>query len=195
MGGCRINPRIGYFCGDSPSESMYTIGHSSRPLEEFIRILKRYDIRFLVDIRRWPSSRRNPQFNGEVLRDSLAHEGIMYIYMGETLGGYRRGGLPSSPNEGWRSLGFRNYADHALGESFRAALRELIDLSRRGRVAIMCAERSYWRCHRRILSDHLTAAGIEVLHISDEGDVRRHRMTGFAVIRDGVVIYPRPKDG
>lgn len=171
---------------------MYTIGHSTRGLEEFIGILKRYCIEFLVDIRRWPTSRRNPQFNGESLREALSREGIRYIWMGEALGGYRRRGLPISPNEGWRSRGFRNYADHALGEEFRAALRELIALSRDGRVALMCAERCYWRCHRRIISDHLTALGVEVLHISDDGDVRRHSLTRFAAIKDGVVTYPQP---
>ncbi|MBS7651823.1 MAG: DUF488 domain-containing protein [Candidatus Bathyarchaeia archaeon] len=174
---------------------MYTVGHSNRSLEEFMRILKRYGVGLLVDIRRWPSSRRNPQFNEDSLREALSREGIGYIWMGEALGGYRRGGLHPSPNEGWRSRGYRNYADHALSESFRAALRELINLSRMGRVALMCAERRYWRCHRRILSDHLTAAGVEVLHISDERDVRRHRLTRFAVIKDGVVTYPfSPKE-
>ncbi len=172
---------------------MYTIGHSTRSLEDLIRTLKRYGIEFLVDIRRWPTSKRNPQFKGECLRETLAREGIRYIWMGEALGGYRRRGLPSSPNEGWRSRGFRNYADHALGEAFRTALKELITLSREGVVvALMCAEKSYWRCHRRILSDHLTAAGLEVLHILDEGNVRRHRLTRFAVIEGGVVIYPCP---
>ncbi len=173
---------------------IYTIGHSTRSLEGFIMILKRYNIELLVDIRRWPSSRRNPQFNGDRLCEALSGEGIGYIWMGDALGGYRRNGLPASPNGGWRSRGFRNYADHALGEAFRRTLEELINLSRGRRAALMCAERSYLRCHRRILSDHLTAAGLEVLHISDEGDVRRHSLTRFAELREGVVIYPRPSE-
>lgn len=157
-----------------------------------MRILRMYGIELLVDIRRWPVSRRNPQFNGESLREALSQEGIGYIWMGKALGGYRRSGLPTSPNEGWRRQGFRNYADHALSEEFRAALRELIALSRERRITIMCAERYYWRCHRRILSDHLAAAGVEVLHILGDGRVRRHSLTRFATIKEGVVIYPQP---
>lgn len=170
---------------------MYTVGHSTRTLNEFLTLFRAYGIEALVDVRRWPTSRRSPHFSGESLEKALAEDGIRYVWMGEALGGYRREGLgEGSPNKGWSSGGYRNYADHALSEEFQRALKKLHQLSETCKIAIMCAEKHYWRCHRRIISDHLVARGIRVVHIVDMDQTRRHRLTFFAVIRDGTVVYP-----
>lgn len=170
---------------------MYTIGHSTRTINEFLTLLREYDIETLVDVRRWPTSKRSPHFDRESLEKALAEDCIKYVWMGEALGGYRREGLGErSPNKGWSSGGYRNYADHALTEKFQRALERLLRLDEAGTTAIMCAEKQYWRCHRRIISDHLTAKWIQVIHIVDRDDFRRHRLTPFAVVREGVVVYP-----
>jgi len=170
---------------------IYTIGHSNRGLEEFLELLREYGIEVVIDVRRWPTSSRYPHFNGESLRETLEGRGIEYIWLGDILGGYRRYSLgEASPNKGWSRGGFRNYADYALTEEFRRGLERILEIAAERRTAIMCSERFYWRCHRRIISDHLYARGVEVLHIIDRGRLRRHRLTRFAVIRDGVPIYP-----
>ncbi|KON28983.1 hypothetical protein AC482_07415 [miscellaneous Crenarchaeota group-15 archaeon DG-45] len=175
---------------------IYTIGHSTRTLGEFLSLLGERGIETLVDVRRWPTSKRCPHFNRESLSEALAEEGIRYIWLGESLGGYRREGLgEASPNGAWRSEGFRNYADHALSEDFRGGLEELIRLAGAGRTACMCAERHWWRCHRRIISDHLVARGVEVIHIVDGDETRRHELSPSAVFSDGVLTYPPRKKG
>jgi len=173
---------------------MYTIGHSTRTLEEFLELLKEHDIEILVDVRRWPTSSRSPHFNREALEKALAREGVRYVWLGESLGGYRRRGLgEESPNKAWRSRGFRNYADHALSEEFRKGLEVLLSLAKTGRTAFMCAEKQYWRCHRQIISDHLVARGQCVVHIIEKGKSRKHNLTAFVFVRDGVVTYPLMK--
>ena len=175
---------------------IYTIGHSNRGLSEFLELLEEYGIEVVVDVRRWPTSSRYPHFNGDGLREALSERGIDYLWLGDVLGGYRRYSLgESSPNRGWSRGGFRNYADYALTEEFRRGLERILKVAAERRVAIMCSERFYWRCHRRIISDHLYARGVEVIHIIDRGRIRRHRLTRFAVIRDGVPIYPPRKAG
>jgi uncharacterized protein (DUF488 family) len=170
---------------------IYTIGHSNRSLEEFLELLGEHCIEALVDVRRWPTSSRYPHFNGDRLREALETRGVEYLWLGDILGGYRRRGLgEASPNKGWSSGGFRNYADYALTEEFRRGLERILELAVRKRTAVMCSERFYWRCHRRIISDHLLARGVEVLHVIEGGKTRRHRLTRFAVVRDGVPIYP-----
>jgi len=175
---------------------VYTVGHSTRSLEEFLSLLKEHGVEFLVDVRRWPTSGRSPHFNRDSLERALAGEGIGYAWLGESLGGYRRKGLAEeSPNKAWGSEGFRNYADHALSEEFKEGLEALLRIARTRRTAMMCAEKHYWRCHRRIISDHLAARSVEVVHIVDRGRTRRHRMTSFAVVKDGVPTYPLRKGG
>jgi len=170
---------------------MYTIGHSTRTIDEFLRLMKEHGVAILVDVRRWPTSRRCPHFGRASLEASLREEGMRYVWLGGSLGGYREEGLGEvSPNKGWESDGFRNYADHALSEEFRMGLEEVRRLAEEGRAVLMCAEKHYWRCHRRIISDHLVVLGVPVAHIVESGRTVRHRLTGFAVVRDGVPVYP-----
>lgn len=170
---------------------LYTIGHSTRSLEELVALLKEHDVQILADVRMWPASRRNPQFNRENLEKTLLEKGITYEWLGDSLGGYRREGLgEKSPNKAWRSQGFRNYADYTLTEEFRRGMERLLSLAERGRVAYMCAEKYYWRCHRRIVSDYLKAKGHQVTHIIEKGETREHELTAFAEMRNGVLLYP-----
>lgn len=171
---------------------VYTVGHSNRSLEEFLEILEEQGIQVILDVRRWPTSSRYPHFDRNRLQMALKERGMKYLWLGDLLGGYRRKGLgESSPNMGWSRGGFRNYADYALTEEFRGGLERILCKARRERTSIMCSERFYWRCHRRIIADHLLAMGVEVIHIIDKTKIRRHRLTRFAVVRDGVVIYPQ----
>jgi uncharacterized protein (DUF488 family) len=184
MGNC-------FFLGSEFINWMYTIGYSTRTIDEFLRLLKEYGVEILVDVRRWPTSRRCPYFERSSLEASLREEGIGYAWLGGSLGGYRKDGLGEvSPNMGWESGGFRNYADYALSEEFRRGLEEVLRLAEGGRAALMCAEKHYWRCHRRIISDHLVARGVPVAHIVEGGRTVGDRLTGFAVVRDGVPVYP-----
>lgn len=170
---------------------MYTIGHSTRTLEEFLALLKEHSIEILVDVRRWPSSKRCPHFNRDDLERSLGEEGLRYKWIGVRLGGYRREGLgEESPNKGWRRMGFRNYADYAISEDFGKGLEELIRVAETERTVIMCAEKHYWRCHRTIISDHLTVRGHQVTHIIERGKTKKHPITTFAVFRNGILKYP-----
>lgn len=171
---------------------VYTIGHSTRSQEELISLLTDVGVTSLVDVRSIPRSRTNPQFNSEVLSDALAEAGIGYQHM-TALGG-RRGaqdlGRPS-PNGLWREAAFRNYADYALSPAFATALDELKELARDRRCAIMCAEAVWWRCHRRIVTDYLLAAGLEVRHILGPGKIQPARLTPGALPQaDGSVHYP-----
>ncbi|HDD69177.1 MAG TPA: DUF488 domain-containing protein [Candidatus Korarchaeota archaeon] len=170
---------------------LYTIGHSNRSFEEFLSILKKYGIELLIDIRSWPYSSKNPQFNLDRLKKELPAQGMAYEWLGKELGGRRSRGLgKDSPNKGWRSKGFRNYADYALGEEFRKGVSKLLKLAEGRRTAIMCAEKFYWGCHRRILADHLLVMGHKVTHIVDEKRCIEHKITPFAKIKDGIIVYP-----
>jgi len=166
-------------------------------MDEFLALLKEHDIEILVNVRRWPMSRRYPNFNRDNLKEVLESEGIRYVWLGESLGGYRREGLGGdSPNVGWKSKGFRNYADYALTEGFKAGLGELIRIAEMGKTVVMCAEKHYWRCHRRIISDYLVSRELRVVHIIEKGKTEDHRLTEFANIVEGSVIYPaRPHNG
>ena len=167
---------------------LYTIGHSTRTIEELIAALRAHQIQTLVDIRAFPASRRLPQFNRESLEKSLPAAGIHYVWM-KSLGGYRKKILEESPNIALRSASFRNYADYMLAAPFEQAVAELVSLAGESRTAYMCAERVYFRCHRMLLSDWLVAHGHEVLHIDDTGPVRPHRLTADARMVDGRLIY------
>ncbi|MDW8009315.1 MAG: DUF488 domain-containing protein [Chloroflexota bacterium] len=158
-------------------------------MEDFLAALKGHGIGLLVDIRSFPSSRRHPHFNAEALAAALAAEGIRYLHMRE-LGGRRRPSRGPSPNEGWRSPGFRAYADHMLTSEFAEAVRRLLELAQERPTAVMCAEAAYARCHRLLLSDYLVAQGVEVRHILDARRWRPHSLTPFARAEDGRVVYP-----
>ena len=169
----------------------FTVGHSTRTFKELLNLLKEHDIQVLVDVRRWPSSGRYPQFDRERLRESLETSGIEYVWLGEELGGYRREGLGiESPNKAWNSEGFRNYADHTLTEDFRRGTEKLLTWAEDTRVAYMCAEKFYWRCHRRIISDYVKKRGHEITHIIERGKTRDHELPNFAQITNGKLTYP-----
>jgi uncharacterized protein (DUF488 family) len=177
------------------AEPFFTIGHSNRPFETFHALLAESSIAVVADVRRFPGSRSNPQFGQLGLADSLSEAGIDYLHFA-ALGGRRSGPsrVPPETNALWREPAFHSYADYALGADFRAALAGLRDLGHRQRCAIMCAEAVWWRCHRRIISDHLIAAGERVLHILGSGQVEEARLTeGARMGADGRVTYP-PQD-
>ena len=167
---------------------LYTIGHSTRTLDELIAALRAHQVQTLVDIRAFPMSRRLPQFNRDSLQETLPAAGIRYLWM-KSLGGYRKKVLDDSPNIALRNQSFRNYADYMLTPEFGQAASELIALAEHSRTAYMCAERLYFRCHRMMVSDYLTAHGHEVLHIDAEGPVKPHTLMAEARIIDGQLIY------
>jgi uncharacterized protein (DUF488 family) len=171
---------------------LFTIGHSNRSFEDFLSLLKEFQIRLIADIRRYPSSRKFPHFNRETLAELLSAQGIQYVWF-EALGG-RRHTAPDkkSPNTGFKSPGYRNYADHMMTDEFLAAADELIALVKKLRTAIMCAEKFFWKCHRRLLSDFLYVQGITVFHILEHGTLQEHKLTqGMVVTDNGLVIYPQ----
>ncbi len=172
---------------------VYTIGHSNRSSEALIALLQTHAIEVLVDIRRFPGSRRLPQFNRENLHRALAEAGITYVWM-EALGGRRpkREGF-TSPNVGLRNESFRNYADYMLTDAFRAAMNELEQMAAARCTAIMCSESLFWHCHRRLVSDDLVARGGTVIHIFPNGTTQPHALTAGAQVTDGVVTYPGEK--
>jgi uncharacterized protein (DUF488 family) len=165
---------------------IFTIGHSTHEQDAFLRLLRGARIELLVDVRRYPSSRRYPWFSGRELEGSLAGAEIKYRHR-EALGG-RRNPSRDSPNGGWRVGQFRGYADHMATPEFRQAFDELMAEHRR--TAVMCAEAQWWRCHRRLLSDALVARGVEVVHLDARGRAEPHSLTDFAVVEEGRVTYP-----
>jgi uncharacterized protein (DUF488 family) len=171
---------------------IFTIGHSTRSIDELIALLREAGVDFLVDVRTVPRSRFNPQFNTGALPAPLAQAGIGYRHVA-ALGGLRHSpkGAPPSRNAAWRSAPFRNYADYALTPAFRAGLDELLALARECTPAIMCAEAVWWRCHRRIVTDYLLNAGAEVRHIMDRGKIDPASPTpGAEPQPDGTILYP-----
>jgi len=168
--------------------TLFTIGHSTRTLQELISALQAHSIQTLVDIRAFPMSRRLPHFNRESLERALPEAGIRYLWMKE-LGGRRKKSLTESPNVALRNESFRNYADYMLTQEFEQAMRELVDLAEHSRTAYMCAERVYFRCHRMLVSDWLVAHGHEVFHIDDEKPAKPHKLMAEAMIVDGRLVY------
>lgn len=174
---------------------LYTIGHSNRSLDDFIALLAQAGIECLADIRTVPRSRANPQFNRDSLPEALAPHGIAYEHMAE-LGGLRGRSktVPPATNGYWENDSFHHYADYALGDAFRQGLEALIALGRARPTAMMCSESVWWRCHRRIVADHLIARGIPVFHIMGAGRLEPASLTPGAVVRDdGSVAYPGPQ--
>jgi uncharacterized protein (DUF488 family) len=175
----------------------FTIGHSTRSIAEFVELLQASEVGTLVDVRTVPRSRTNPQFNRDTLPDSLAPLQIGYQHIA-ALGGLRGKKREMAPdiNGFWRVQSFHNYADYALGEPFRAGLAELRSLGHERRCAIMCAEAVWWRCHRRIITDYLLAAGETVLHILGKAHVEPARMTEAAKLQpNGALLYPGDNQG
>jgi len=168
--------------------TLYTIGHSTRTLDELIAALQAHQIQTLVDIRAFPMSRRLPQFNRDSLEQTVPAAGIRYVWM-KALGGYRKKILEESPNIALRNDSFRNYADYMLTPEFEQAMADLLALAESSRTAYMCAERLYFRCHRMLVSDWLVAHGHEVLHIDGAGPVRPHTLTAEGRMVDGRLIY------
>lgn len=170
------------------SVTIFTIGHSTRSIADFVSLLREHAIQLLVDVRTLPRSRANPQFNGDVLPDCLAANEIDYAHMPD-LGGLRR---PSSdsPNSGWRNASFRGYADYMATPQFREALERLIGLAGDHTLAVMCAEAVPWRCHRSLIGDALVVRGIEVIDIIGPGSSRTHQLTPFAKVDGTSILYP-----
>lgn len=166
----------------------FTIGHSTHPLDAFCVLLERHGVRRVADVRRFPGSRRHPQFGSDALAAGLAARGIGYTHF-EALGG-RRSVAPGSQNGGWENAAFRGYADHMATASFGAAFAELEALAAAERTAVMCAEALWWQCHRRLVADALIARGWAVDHIGPDGRIAAHELTPFAVVADGRVVYP-----
>jgi len=167
---------------------IHTVGHSTRPIEEFLALLQAHSIAQLIDVRKIPRSRRHPQFNGEALAASLSSKGIVYKHMPE-LGGLRHA-RRDSVNTAWRNASFRGYADYMQTFEFQAALQALIDLSAGAATAIMCAEALPWKCHRSLIGDALLAREIRVLDIMSPIKAEPHALTPFARVNGTEVAYP-----
>ena len=172
--------------------TLWTIGHSTRPIDELLALLRTHEILLLVDVRTAPRSRFNPQFNSEALAKSLAGAGMGYQHSAQ-LGGLRKS-KKDSVNTGWRNASFRGFADYMQTEEFRGALDRLMVHSRSHRTVIMCAEAVPWRCHRSLIADMLTIRGWTVRHIMNRDEVRVHSLTTFAVERDGILTYCHHQD-
>ncbi|MFZ5678125.1 MAG: DUF488 family protein [Pseudomonadota bacterium] len=172
----------------------FTIGHSTRPLDEFVGLLKQRDVTLIVDVRKMPGSRSNPQYSAPEFAQALQDFRIGYRHIAE-LGGLRKKSrdIDSQVNGFWTNRSFHNYADYAESTEFQSGLATLRDLGHKATCAIMCAEAPWWRCHRRIIADHLIAAGESVFHIMSPGRVEPARLTeGAEIGADGRLTYPAP---
>jgi uncharacterized protein (DUF488 family) len=167
---------------------IYTIGHSTHPIDEFLSMLNARGIELVVDIRAIPKSGHNPQCNSDTLSRSLKEGGIGYLHMKE-LGGLRRP-KKDSPNRGWRNSSFQGFADYMLTRKFDASLRQLTEIAEKQRAAIMCAEAVPWRCHRSLISDALLVHGIRVIHIIGGNSTKEHELTSWARVDQLRIIYP-----
>jgi uncharacterized protein (DUF488 family) len=171
----------------------FTIGHSTRTIADVVELLRVGEVRMVVDIRTVPRSRTNPQYNGDILGEALAPYQIGHCRIA-ALGGLRSRvrEVPPERNCWWTNRSFHNYADHALSEDFRTGLEELIAFGRERTVAMMCSEAVWWRCHRRIVADHLIARGETVFHLMGGGRAEPARLSEGACMADGLVTYPAP---
>lgn len=168
---------------------IYTIGHSTRTLDELVALLRDHGVMRLADIRRYPGSRRYPQFSRDALEQSLPAHGIAYEHLPD-LGG-RRSPRKDSENMAWENPQFRGYADHMSSEAFRTAVEHLLASS--DVTAVMCAEAVPWRCHRNLLADDLVRRGVEVVHIVGPGKAQAHELSDMARIENDRVVYPLPQ--
>jgi len=175
-----------------PSQTILTVGHSTHPIDRFLRLLRGGGVRGIADVRRFPGSRRHPQFGAEALSASLAASAIHYEPLGEALGGRRstRPGVDPSDNSAWRNASFRAYADHMGSREFAAGLERLEALARERRTAIMCAESDPRRCHRQLIADALLVRGWSVFDLLADGGLVRRSLSPHAAIEEGRVSYP-----
>ena len=174
--------------------TVFTVGHSTRSLAEFVELLRRGPVELVVDVRTVPRSRRNPQYNEDVLGDELAGCKVSYLRISD-LGGFR-GRSPDVPpevNAFWKNQSFHNYADYALSAQFAAALGDLLQIGSTRRCTIMCSEAVWWRCHRRIIADYLIAHDCTVFHLMGDDRIDRAQLTPSAKMQDGKIIYPRER--
>jgi uncharacterized protein (DUF488 family) len=169
------------------SRKIWTIGHSTRTLDEFVGVLEHYGVRAIADVRRHPGSRRLPQFGQAALQESLERRGLVYLWIAE-LGGRRRP-VKDSPNVAWRNTSFRGYADHLESHEFQQGLKTLLEFADTQATAMMCAELLWWRCHRALVSDVLKLHGMEVVHIQDEKHLTEHPYTSPAKVEAGHLRY------
>jgi uncharacterized protein (DUF488 family) len=175
------------------NKRIYTIGHSTRPVENLIEIIRNYDIALVVDIRSIPRSRHNPQFNRNELELHLSGNGIRYMHLKE-LGGLRHT-TAASVNTGWKNLSFRGFADYMQTEEFDRGIEILIEASRPVKTVIMCAEALPWRCHRSLVADALMTRSIQVEHIMSGTGTRTHTLTSWAKVAGTTITYPPPEGG
>ena len=167
---------------------IFTIGHSNRPIEEFLGLLAAHQVGLLADVRKMPGSRANPQFGGAALEKSLRSANVAYVHQ-PGLGGLRRG-TKDSPNGGWRNASFRAFADYMLTPEFNAALAELLQHAAEKKTAIMCSEAVPWRCHRSLIADALVVRGIPVEHIMTKTRTDQHQLHDFARVTGTRITYP-----
>lgn len=174
-----------------PDITVYTIGHSTRPLEQFVELIRGFDVNTVVDIRTVPRSRTNPQYNLDTLPESLAEFGIRHYRISE-LGGLRKKSstVAAETNAFWVNRSFHNYADYAISEEFETGLNQLLELSESRTCAIMCAEAVWWRCHRRIVTDYLLVRNAKVFHIMGEGKANEATLNPAASVQGLKVLYP-----
>jgi uncharacterized protein (DUF488 family) len=171
---------------------LFTVGHSTHSIEEFIRLLKAHEIEEIADVRSIPKSRHCPQFNSDALEKSMLDAGIRYTHLAK-LGG-RRHTRKDSINAGWRNASFRGYADYMATPQFAEGLVELIEIAREQRTAVMCAEAVPWRCHRSLIADAMTVKGWKVCDIVSEAAPKEHELTKFLKVEDGRLTYPAAED-
>jgi uncharacterized protein (DUF488 family) len=169
---------------------VYTVGHSTRSLDELVDMLRAHGVRAIADVRRYPQSRKHPHFNDDAIAKSLPEQGIQYFPF-PALGGRRRA-RKDSPNTGWRSESFRGYADYMQTPEFQSAIDDLLRVAAEQPTATMCAEAVPWRCHRSLISDALLARGCAVLDIMSAATSTPHHLTPFARVDGGKILYPKP---
>lgn len=167
---------------------LHTVGHSNRSLEQLVALLHAHGIRRLVDVRRYPGSRRHPHFRRRALETSLPAAGITYDWRGEALGGHRSP-QPDSPHVGWQESSFAAYADHMETEEFQRALEEVLAEGGNTPTAVMCAEAGWEHCHRRLIADQATVWGAEVVHLVDAERTEPHRLPDFARLDGERIVY------
>jgi uncharacterized protein (DUF488 family) len=178
---------------DTPDPPLVlTVGHSNRPLHDFLRVLRAHRVTLVADVRKMPRSRRNSQFNQDTLPEALRGVGIGYVHL-PGLGGLRRR-QPDSPNTGWQNASFQGYADYMLSPEFEHSLHELLERARGQRVALMCAEAVPWRCHRSLIADALSVRGIAVGHILSASRTQAHLLRPWARVQGTRITYPAPTE-
>jgi len=176
----------------SPLHVVLTVGHSNRPWEEFLRLLQAHGVTLVVDVRKMPGSRRNPQFSRDTFPQALRQAGIGYVHM-PGLGGLRRR-RPDSPNSGWENASFQGYADYMLTPEFGRSLQELLGHAGGERAALVCAEALPWRCHRSLIADALVVRGVAVEHILGPSRTHPHALRPWARVQGTRIIYPPPAE-